>query len=293
MAALIAPRTRGRVRRGSAALLALLALVFGGLVVALKARTDAVPRFEVPGGSIMYVPSGKFLRYAAFGFDTLAADLVYLWAIQYFGETGIPDRYAHVEHVFGIIADLDPRYVDAYDVGALIAAQEKGDVPLALRILDKGLERNPGEWFFPFQAGHIAQMMLKDWELARGYYAKVMAIPGAPEIAKRLYANAAFRGMDYRTSWETWQEVYRTSDDPRVRKFASNHLYRIKAVLDIRALEEALAAYQERYGHRPADLDALARAGIIREVPKDMDGADYIYDSVSGKIEAPTVPWKR
>jgi len=63
-------------------------------------------------------------------------------------------------------------------------------------------------WIFPLQAGHIAQMNLKDYELAREYYRKAMEIPGAPSIAKRLYASSAYKTMDYQEAWATWLEVY-------------------------------------------------------------------------------------
>ena len=51
----------------------------------LKLETDKIERNKVPGSSIIYIPSGKFLKYATFGYSALAADFVYLWSIQYYG----------------------------------------------------------------------------------------------------------------------------------------------------------------------------------------------------------------
>ncbi len=285
--------TRGNRARGSAATGVVILLALAAAVAGVKDWADRAPRAIVPGASLMYIPSGRFLRYASFGFDGLAADAIYIWSIQYFGETRIPDRFDQVERVFSVISDLDPRYVDAYDLGAVIAAQEKGDVELALRILDKGWARNPAQWFFPFQAGHYCQLMLKDWERAREYYRKAMDIPGAPPLVKRLYANASYKAMDVRAAWETWLEVFRTSTDPRVRKFASNHLYQIKADQDLGALRAALEGYKGRYGGWPSDLDALRERGFLPEVPRDMDGRDYAYDAATGKVATAVIPWKR
>lgn len=264
-----------------------------GLAVALKARTDVIVRSKLPGSSIIYVPSGKFLKYATFGYSCLAADLVYLWSIQYYGTPTIDDRSRHLDHVYGIISELDPLYTDPYEVGALIAVYDARDPRLALKILDLGAEKNPGNWVFPFNAGHVAMMQMKDFELAEKYFEKCVAIPGAPSFVARLRANAIFRRGDTQTAWETWLDIYNTAPDERTRKIASNHLYNIKQTVDTGALAEAVSKYREKYGRLPAGLEDLRRVGIVREIPKDLDGQDYAYDPKTGEVKAPVVPWKR
>lgn len=259
----------------------------------LKVQTDRVSRTRVPGSSIIYLPSGKYLKHFTFGYSSLVADIIYLWAIQYYGSYDIPDRFKYLEHIFSIIAELDPRYTDPYEVGALIAVYDAHDPYLAFKILDMGLEKNPDQWIFPFQAGHIAQMQLKDFEKAREYYRKTMEIPGSPPIAKRLYANAAYRAMDYEEAWQMWKEVYETSKEDWVKEIAYNHLYRVKSTVDTQALSEAAKKFKEKYGRFPSDLNQLVRVGLIREVPKDLDGKDYVYDPKTGEVKPQRVWWKR
>jgi hypothetical protein len=146
--------------------LALLAGAFMGL----KGRIDRIPRRKIPGSGINYIPSGKYLKMATFGYSSVLADVIYIWAIQYYGNTDIEDRYSHLTHVFSIISELDPGYVDPYVIGALIAVEDTHDIPLALKILDMGLAKNPGQWIFPLEAGHYAQVYMKDYALAKEYY---------------------------------------------------------------------------------------------------------------------------
>jgi len=280
-----------RVSGGFALGLVLLATFIG--LMGLKLATDRILRKKVPGSSIIYVPSGKFLRYATFGYSALAADLVYLWTIQYYSTYEIPDRFERLDHIFSIIAELDPRYTDPYEVGSLIAGMEAHDVPLALKILDRGAEKNPDMWLFPFEAGHIARIQLKDHDLARRYFAKAMAVPGAPDLIRRLYASSTFKAEDYRTAWETWLEIYDTTTDEKMKKSASNHLYQVKAAMDVEALTRAIAAFKDRYRNFPADLGRLAKSGLLLSVPKDMDGKDYLYDPATGEVRPPSVWWKR
>jgi len=269
--------------------LALVLLAAAGL----KLRLDAIPRRTMPGSSVIFLPSGKFLRATTFGYSGFLADLLFVWTIQYYGNPQIPDKFQRFENIFSAIAELDPRWVDPYEVAALIAIYDARDVRLALRMFDLGAAKNPGMWIFPYQAGHYAQLYLKDYALAKAYYEKAMALPGAPPIAKRLFANAAYQTMDLRTAWETWSEIYETAEDPQIRKIASNHLYRVKAAADISLLRQALDRYRERYGRWPSDLERLAASGILSPIPKDMDGKDYAYDPASGGVKTAVIPWKR
>ncbi|MGZ5488949.1 MAG: tetratricopeptide repeat protein [Candidatus Aminicenantales bacterium] len=285
---------RATVRKGAATvLLVLFLLASASAIVALKAVTDRVVRKELPGSSIIYIPSGKFLKYATFGYRNLAADAIYLWAIQYYTTPTIDDRFDHLDHIFAIINELDPRYQDPYEVGAMIAVQEARDIQAAFAILDRGAANNPDQWVYPFNAGHIALMTLKDYPLAEKYFAQCMKIPGAPEFVERLRANAIYRKGDLKTSWDTWLDIFKRAPDERTKKIASNHLYDVKATIDGAALEEAAAKYRERFGRLPADLEVLVRTGFLREVPKDLDGKDYLYDAATGKVKTAVSPWRR
>jgi hypothetical protein len=272
-----------------------LVLVLCGLAASfsgLELRMRTMPRRKVPGAGILYIPSGKYVKYGTFGFSTLIADVVYLWAIQYYGNEEIADRYDSLLHIFGIISELDPRYVDPYEVGALIAAGDMRDLGLALEIFDLGFAKNPSQWIFPFEAGHYAAIA-KDYPTARAYFKKAMDVPGAPAIAKRLYADTSFKAMDLQTSWETWLEVYNTAQDDQIRKIASNHLYQVKSVADIAALKAAAAKFKAASGRFPAEPGEIVRAGLLPALPKDYDGNDYVYDPATGEFRTGVIPWKR
>ncbi len=284
----IAPK---RISGGFALTLFLVATCAG--FMGLKLETDKVLRKKVPGSSIIYVPSGKFLKFATFGYSALAADLVYLWAVQYYSTYEIPDRFERLDHIFSIIAELDPRYTDPYELGSLIAGLEAHDIPLALKILDRGAAKNPDMWLFPFEAGHIARMQLKDDTLAREYFGKAAAVPGAPALIRRLYASSTFKAADFRTAWEEWLEIYKTATDPQIKKTASNHLYQVKAAMDVAGLTAAVGRFREKYGRFPSSLDQLAMTGILPSLPKDLDDKDYVYDPATGAVRAPSVWWKR
>lgn len=274
-------------------LLVVLLIMSVGAFMGLKIKIDRIKREKIPGASVIYVPSGKYLKYATFGYSSLFADLVYLWAIQYYTTYTVVNRFEHLDHIFSVISELDPRYLDPYEIGAMIAIYEARDMDLAYKILDRGLEKNPDQWIFPFQAAHYAQMITRDYALAREYYKRTMEIEGAPSITKRLYANAAFKLADYQTAWETWLDVFENAEDERVKKIANNHLYQVKSALDIQAIHEAIEKYKQRFSRNPANLSQLVTSGILSHLPQDLDGKDYLYDPQSGEVKAASIPWKR
>jgi tetratricopeptide (TPR) repeat protein len=271
---------------------ALLLLALAG-IAGFKINLDGLTRAKIPGAGIVYLPSGPAVKAATFGYSSLMADIAYVWAIQYYANTNIPDRFKNFGRIFGVIADLDPHWVDPYLTAALIAHYDTADAELALKMYDNGAARNPSEWIFPLEAGHYCQMYLKDYERAKAYYKKAIEIPGAPDIARRLFANSAYKVMDYQTSWATWREIYETATNREIRKIASNHLYQIKAAVDIAALKGALARFREMRGRAARDLEELVTARLITTLPKDFDDKDYVYDPKTGEIKTAVIPWKR
>lgn len=270
-----------------------IAILSCTIFMALKLKIDTIGRTKVPGSSIIYLPTGKHLKFTSFGNSAMMADLIYIWAIQYYSNYKIPDRYEHLERIFSIIAELDPQYLDPYEVGALIAVYEARDVELAFKILDMGLEKNPDQWIFPFQAGHYAQRFLQDFNIAKEYYEKAMKIEGAPAQTERLAANASFKMMDYEAAWQSWWEIYEAATDERIIKIAANHLYNVKASRDIQIIKDAINLYSEKFGRRPLNLDQLVREGYLSSIPKDMDEKDYIYDPQTGEVRTETIWSKR
>jgi tetratricopeptide (TPR) repeat protein len=277
----------------STVFLVLFLILTCGVFMNLKIVTNRILRKKIPGSSIIYLPKGEYLKYGTFGYSSFLADLIYIWAIQYYSDYTILDSYLYLEHIFAIIAELDPLYFDPIDMGAFIAAYEAQDLELAVKILDMGLEKNPKEWFFPYQAAHYIQFIQKDHERAQEYYKKTMSIEGYPPIVRRLYASAIFKAQDYQRALEAWLEIYNSAEDERTKKVASNHLYNIKATMDIEKLQDAVAKYKEKYGRYPADLSRLVSARFLNSIPKDMDDKEYLYDSQTGEVNPPTIPWKR
>ncbi len=292
------PFSKGRVvarRYGlQGRLLGLLALTGLLLAAGMQGRYDSTVDYFSERSAFVSMPSGKTLKTLSFGYHNLAADLLFIWSIQFYSSYQITNRFDFLERVYDTITDITPQYKEPYIIGSLIMAMEARDIPMALRLLDKGSERNPGEYMFDQEAGFYCYKYLKDFARAEQYYNRAAAQPGAPAYIKRMKAHLVYMRDDPKLAQQMWLDIYRNADDTLTRDSAINHLYQIKAESDLPRLKEKIAEFRQKFGRLPGELSELARARLVREVPKDFAGLDYIYDPRQGTVTAQRIfRWKK
>jgi tetratricopeptide (TPR) repeat protein len=267
-----------------------IALVLGlGLAAAggSALKVEELRSGQAPGYHLLYLPSGKYLKAITFGYSNLAADLIYLWSIQYYSNYQIADRYDYLDRIYRrVIAELDPLYVDPYLVGSMIMSVEAGRHDLALRLLDEGIARNPGEWILPFSAGYLCYNSLKDPARARDYFERVIRIPGAPSVAKRFYAEMFNRLGDKRTSLKYWSEIHETADSDYVRQVSWMHVHDLSIDVALEDLARQVEAYRLSRGSLPRRLKDLVDSGFLAALPTDPEGRDYLYDRATGRVSS-------
>jgi len=252
-------------------------------------RLERLAGERAVSNDLLYLPNGKYLKVASLGQESLLADLIYLWAIQYYSIYDREVRFRYVEHVFGnVIAELDPNYVDPYWMGALILSVEAHDLEAGLRLLDTGFEKNPRSWVLPYLAGwecyHAGQL-----ERARTYFGKASRVPGAPSLVQRMEIGMLARLGDYRSAIRMWSELIEdpNSDDVS-RAIAERQLRQLKTELELQLLRQALERFRKDNGRFLDRLAELVVRSYIRELPRDSAGRTYGYDPATGRVSAPT-----
>src|SRR5437867_10864498 len=123
-----------RVLRTGRLWLALFAAACLTVAAAVQGRIEARAAARSAVHPLLYLPSGRYLKVAALGFDGLLADVIYLWSIQYYGDYAIADRYDNLEQIYSkVIAELDPHYIDPYLIGSMIMTAEARQPEKALQ----------------------------------------------------------------------------------------------------------------------------------------------------------------
>ncbi len=237
--------------------------------------------------SFLFIPQSKYIKTASLGYENLVADIIYLWTIQYYGNTSLDHNYKQLEHLYNVITDLNPLFLEAYYIGALIMSIDAKDMEMALRLLDKGFSNNPEEWFLPMDAGFYC-FQNKQYLRAAGYFEKASDIePGS--VAKRLYAGMFQKDHNYREALKQWTEVYESSDDPLIIKASARHIFDLTVTIDMENIKEAVSSYKKDYGKVPEDISKLVSKGYLKNKPLDPNGNPYKYNSVTGNAACTSI----
>jgi hypothetical protein len=263
-------------------------VVIVAMLVAAGAR-DRAERLAAAESSeheLLYLPNGRYLRIVSLGQGPLLADVIYLWAIQFYSNYDRADRYRFVQHIFGkVIPELDPRYIDPYWLGALILIVEVDDLEGGLQLLDEGFEHNPRAWILPYLAGWECQRAGEPLRAA-SYFERAAAVPGAPDFVGRMSAGMLARAGHLAEAIRMWEEVRRDpGSDAAARAIAERWLHTLEVRRDLEQLRAAVGTFHDRFGRYPRRLQELVTSGVLRALPP-ADGA-FDYDPATGRVDSP------
>ena len=263
-----------------------LAVSLGALQIPLTHWSNSKPKLQ----KLTYLPSGDYLRMASLGYRELAADLLWLQAIQVMGERKLSEEAGHwLYQAVDRITTLDPKFVRAYEAGShalciLVVLPEQSN-----RLLEKGMRHNPQEWKLPFLLGMNYYFELADDEKAAEVMAQASRLPGAPESLVRLAAKLFVSAKSPQQAVELLAKVYEETSDENVRKMLEIRLKESIVERDLQILEQAISRYQANHSRRPERLENLVEPGMLRELPMEPFGGRYLYEPATGIVRSSEV----
>src|SRR3989337_3490706 len=231
------------------------------------------------------LPNGEYLRPVVLGYEQLAADIIWLQAIQVIGEdTVTPGGYDWIYHALYCVTALDPKFDYAYQLGGVTLsvlgkAPEKSNL-----LLLKGMKENPDVWQIPFYSGFNHVFYLNDYKTAAEYMAKASGLPGHPEYLPKLAARLYVQAGNPDTALEFLSRMYRETKDEKVRASLE---YRIKEGIverDVKFLEDAIRRYRDAFKVYPDSIGKLVEEGVIPAIPREPFGGQYYFSPEDGKV---------
>jgi hypothetical protein len=254
------------------------------VAVTSELRMSRIPREDPLGRQLLYLPSPEMLKLLSLGNPGLAADILYLWSIQYYSLFQPHERFLYLETIYNLITDLDPRYVDAYRIGALIMGMQIGGDEVELKravrqLFDKGLRNLPDDWGLAESAAWDMFMRFRDREAALHYAEIASQHPDAPARIKRMVG--VWR--DEEGVWSVddsiayWTAAVEDAVDDYDRQMCLSKLYDAVFAKDRQRLDPLLTA-SERTSGSCADWGDLIRAGLLDQAPLDFVGNAYGID---------------
>ena len=281
--------------RTAATLLAVAALL--AAAAGIEAQLRSIPRPDPLGRQLLYLPTAEYLNIMSLGNRQLAADYLYIWAIQYYSQFEPNERFLYLDTVFDLITDLDPLYRDPYRIGALIMLIEAQQQPelrqgLVLGLLDKGIRAMPDDYALAEEAAWKCYIFFRDNELAARYAEIAASRPNAPHWTLRFRGHLLAEHWTLAQAIEYWEEVLRSATTDYQRQVSDNHLYDLKVERDRELFEPFLSVFRSLHGRCPESWREVAESRVavgervLTEAPLDHAGNAYGIDAESCTLVA-------
>jgi tetratricopeptide (TPR) repeat protein len=242
--------------------------------------------------------SSSSIKKLSFGYKEILADIYWMRAIQYFGKSvaktleqvddnqflSVKSKSDLLYHYFDIISDLDPRFVNAYRYGGTFLAEPPpiglGDIEKGIILFDKGRRNNPANYHLPLEEAFVYYLYVKNYEKAADLFREASQKPGLSDLRRAtlegMAASSHSKGGNRELSRRIWKEIYDTTTNEGRKEFALKNLKEIDTMNIEDRVTEALREYVNRYNKVPKSLEALKEAGIIKQVPREPLGGEFI-----------------
>jgi tetratricopeptide (TPR) repeat protein len=235
---------------------------------------------------VAHVPSGATLRWAALGHRGLVSDLYWLAAVQYIGEQRAAERgWDRLYPLVDLVTDLDPRHGYAYQTAGIVLSSV-GRLDESNRILEKGMEKGPPYWTFPYYVAFNYWFYRGDYATAARYAERAAQTPGASPNISHLAVSLASKGGTPELALEMLEELGRTVKDEATAARLDEQRKLALLERDCQALERAAARFERERGRRIWSLSELVTHGYVPAIPQDPFGGEYQWDGAEGKVHS-------
>jgi len=256
------------------ALPALFGALFGLAVIA----QDQAPQVRVavpPAQAAAVFPEAATLAWLSLGNRAVTADLLWILAVQLYGEASENRFREGISPLYPIYLDrltaLDPTFRYPFHFGA-ITLPDGWFIEEAEALVERALETDPTDHIAPANLAFGFFISLAMHEKSAEWFLRAAEVPGAPQGRyRRAAAQFATFGADADRAEQIYldlaQDCYR---DGREAEFNCQRAEKgLQQVANMRFLEAAVDEYQRRFGELPPGLDALIETGLIPALPVD------------------------
>jgi len=242
---------------------------------------------------VQWVRSPNVMRRLVLGFNSVAADIYWIRAVQFYGGTKLSKAenkdFSFLYPLLDITTTLDPRFNIAYRFGAILLSEGYPNGPgrpeEAIALLEKGIREAPTKWEYYLDAGFVEYWWRRDHRAAADWFVRGSKLPTAPNWLAPLAASALAEGGDQVAARVLWTQLAQTAEQDWMRRTARTRLQQLDAQAVIEQLQPLVNRFYDVSNRFPTGWDEVARAGLVRGVPLDPTGVPYALDPVSGAVD--------
>lgn len=256
---------------------ATLIIILAVAILFVRANFPERPR---PLVEINYLPSGKLLRIASLGYDSLVADLLWVKSVIYFGdEVKKKGDFRWVSHYFDLITDLNPPFEAPYEFGGIVLAAQLDDVDGSIALLDKGMKNVSKDyyryWLLPFYQAFNYMIYKEDYKTAALFLREAIEYPQSPPFLPLLLTRLYAATDDEELGIEFLDTFQSANEDPLIAVALKKRREELRVSMRLSYLQERISHFEERFLFTPYSLDLLITLGVIPPLFYDDDWETY------------------
>jgi len=244
--------------------------------VSAGARVDDLLRKSDIAGAreLIYLPTPQQARLMSMGFEQVMADWYWVKSLQYFTDPlQAYNRFKNLGDILGVVVGVDPDFQYAYKFAGIAVPYDTGrlrwaNTGQAIELLQRGVQRFPGNWELQFYLGFSLLNFRKDTAGAAEHFAAAAKIPGSPSYLKRFAARLFAASGDTDRALVFAETMLGNTNDPHERKQLEQRIRSIQLEGQLRTLEEAARRFQMEEGRWPSTtLELTAKYGLPAPPP--------------------------
>ncbi|PID37936.1 MAG: hypothetical protein CSA24_01960 [Deltaproteobacteria bacterium] len=226
------------------------------LVEGRLAALSEPPQKKMAPAQTFFLPPPSVVRTLSFGYNELAADLIWVRCIAYFADHLVTDRdVRHIHRYVETVVALDPYLKTTYRYGAaMLTAIPSGNASIhrAIALLERGHAIFPEDHMIPLRIGiHYLQELKttssrerRAWRLmGAGWIHRAILLgaeqPWLASLAAQVYSKEGKRQM----AIHSLQELFAVTQDPATRKQIGFKLRQLK----LKSLRNRLRSQAKRF----------------------------------------------
>jgi len=235
---------------------------------------------------VVHVPHGEVARLAALGQRGLVSDLYWLSVVQYVGEPTAEQRgFQKLFPLVDLVTDLDPRHGYAYQTGGIVLSAA-GRLDESNAILEKGIEKGPNWWSYPYYIAFNHWFYLGDYAEGARWAEIAARTPGASANISHLAVSLSSKSGTPEQAIALLEELRATVKDEVTAQRLEEQLKLAVLERDAQALEKGVVRFRELTGRDPFVLQELVVAGLVSAFPPDPFGGTYVWNPADKRVHS-------
>ncbi len=233
----------------------------------------------------LYLPESRYVRFVTLGFNNVVSDVLWFNTINYFGTQLRGKRdYRWLGQMCNLVTKLDKNKGHVYEFCSNMLAWEAKDFQGAIKLLDRAVLSHPNVWRYRYLRGFNYWYFLSRNDLALSDLQTASKLPNAPTFLASLASRLMVDQHTPEAALAFLGDLIKNSNDDMAKKVLEEKYKRGLISRDLKNLARAVETYEKQFGKKPVLLSELVSAGLIKAIPAEPFGGEYILDGLTGKI---------